>query len=350
MAVDKQHKENGGPGWLAAGAALGAAAVVGNRLWRRGRMFPVEGKTVLISGGARGLGLLLAREFGRLGARVAICSRTAEEIEDAVAHLEELGVPAMGVRCDITDAAQVRDLVSAVVQHTGRLDVLVNNAGVISTTPFEHAQIEDFETSLATHLWGPLYLINAALPHLRETRGRILNISSIGGRIGVPHLVPYSVGKFALVGLSEGLRAELAKDGVVVTTATPGLMRTGSHVRVQLRGRHEREALMFGAGVATSLTSKHATRAARQIVRACREGRAHTTPGVQARLAEMMNIIAPELTAALASSVTTHLLPRPTDPVKGDRPRDTHEVGFGWMTPFLPNDASWRNNELPLRG
>lgn len=107
---------------------------------------------------------------------------------------------------------------------------------------------------------------------------------------------------------------------------------------------------MFGAGVATSLTSKHATRAARQLVRACREGRAHTTPGVQARLAEMLNVIAPEWTAMLAAAVTKHLLPRPTDPARGDRPRDTHEVGFGWLTPFLPSDAAWRNHELPVRG
>ena len=325
---------------------LGAGAAA-RRLWRGRRLFPVEGRTVLITGGARGLGLLLAREFGRLGASIAICSRTPAELDSAVADLSGRGIAVLAVRCDVTDPAQVRDFVNETVEATGRLDVIVNNAGVIAMTPFANATASDFEASLATHFWGALHLITAALPHLRRTRGRILNISSIGGRVSVPHLLPYCAGKFALVGLSEGLRAELAREGIVVTTATPGLMRTGSHGRVLLRGRHDREAMFFGAAVATSLTSKHAGRAAREIVRACREGRAHTTPGIQARVAEIVNIVAPELSAGVASAIASHVLPAPAAAPQGERTLTGREVGFSWLTPLMPEEAARRNNELP---
>jgi short-subunit dehydrogenase len=153
------------------------------------------------------------------------------------------------------------------------------------------------------------------------------------------------VGKFALVGLSEGLRPELMRDNVLVTTATPGLMRTGSHLRARIRGRHEREALWFGASVISSLTSMDARRAARQMVRACLDGRAHVTPGIQARLAEVLNIVAPELTAAAASIVTRHLLPGPSSAPSADQLREAREVGFGWLAPLLPQRAAVRNNE-----
>lgn len=128
--------------------------------------------------------------------------------------LQALVCDAHGLVGDVRDPFAVARMVSAVVDAAGRLDILVNNAGVIQATPFEHARLDDFADSLRTHLWGPLHLIREALPVMRrQGDGRIVNIASIGGRIGVPHLVPYSVGKFALVGLSEGLRAEVWKDG-----------------------------------------------------------------------------------------------------------------------------------------
>ncbi|HEX7087052.1 MAG TPA: SDR family NAD(P)-dependent oxidoreductase [Vicinamibacterales bacterium] len=330
---------------MKAAAALAAGAAV-RRLWRSRHLLPLDGRTVIVTGGARGLGLLLAREFGRHGATVAICSRTPSELENAARDLRGRGIPTHAAPCDVTDREQVYRFVDDVVGTTGRLDVLVNNAGVIAMTPFAHTTPADFERSLATHFWGPLYTILAARPHLRRTRGRILNISSIGGRVSVPHLLPYCAGKFALVGLSEGLRAELAREGIVVTTATPGLMRTGSHLRVQLRGRHEREALFFGAAVATPLTSKNAGRAARELVRACREGRAHATPGIQARLAEIVNIVMPELTAVLRDAAT-RVLPAPAGDGRGQQARMSHEVGFSWLAPLMPQDAARRNNEVP---
>jgi NAD(P)-dependent dehydrogenase (short-subunit alcohol dehydrogenase family) len=330
--------------WLpvAIGSAIGA-----RYLWTRVSRFDVVNRTVVISGGARGLGYLLAREFARRGARVFVLSRTGDEIGRAVAQLRSDHLDVDGLRCDVRDPNDVAGAVSSIVQRSGRLDVVVNNAGVIQVTPFENAHVEDFEESLRTHFWGPLHMIRAALPYLRRAGGRILNVSSIGGRIGVPHLAPYCAGKFALVGLSESLRPELAKDGIAVTTATPGLMRTGSHLRVGIRGHHRREAKWFAAMIATPLTSMNADRAARIIVRACLSGKAHVTPGIQARTVEILNAAAPELVATMSSLVTRGLLPGPAETPSGDRSRMAADIGFGWMSAFVPNAASRRNNEIP---
>ena len=330
--------------------ALGGLATLGAAAWlgRRRARYDLRGRTVLITGGVRGLGLLLAREFGRRGARLVVVSRTPSDIARAEEELRASGYDVSGECVDVRDPRAVADLVRLVVGRTGHLDVLVNNAGVIQAAPFEDAQLEDFQESLDTHFWGPLYLTREALPYLRAARGgaRILNISSFGGRVGVPHLAAYSAGKFALVGLSETLRAELRKDGVLVTTATPGLMRTGSHVKILTRGQHEKEALWFGAGITTPLTSMSGERAAKKLVDACVNGRAHVTPVTQFRVAEIGNVVAPELSAAVKSVIAGTLLPGPAGAPEGRVRRSTGEVGFGWMTPLLPNAAARRNNEL----
>src|SRR5205823_4029010 len=131
--------------------------------------------------------------------------------------------------CDVTHRREVTQFVRATRERFGRIDVLVNNAGTIEVGPMEVMTLDDYDRAMKTHFWGPLYMVLAVLPELRKRReGRIVNVSSIGGKISVPHLLPYCASKFALTGFSQGLRAELAKDGIVVTTVCPGLMRTGS--------------------------------------------------------------------------------------------------------------------------
>jgi short-subunit dehydrogenase len=173
----------------------------------------------------------------------------------------------------------------------------------------------------------------------RNGEGRILNISSIGGRVALPHLAAYTASKFALVGLSESLRAELMKEGILVTTVTPGLMRTGSYVNVKLRGRHTDELKWFTAMSATPLTSMRADRAARMIVEGCRHGRATLTPGVQARVAILLNALAPNLLAALNAAVDRTLLPSPTDKIGADRGREGTEVDPGVVKKILPEQT-----------
>jgi len=157
---------------------------------------------------------------------------------------------------------------------------------------------EDFEEAMDVMYWGVVYPTLAALPHLQgRGEGRIANITSIGGKMSVPHLLPYSAAKFAAVGFSEGLRAELAKDGVKVTTVCPGLMRTGSHLNAYFKGKHRQEFTWFSFGATLPVISIDARRAARKIVNAIRRGDAELVITPQAKLAAFAHGIAPGTTA-----------------------------------------------------
>ncbi|MFD0526715.1 SDR family NAD(P)-dependent oxidoreductase [Kitasatospora arboriphila] len=188
-----------------------------------------HGATALVTGGSRGLGLLIAGELADRGARVMICARDPQELATAERELSSRGTVASTV-CDLAEPDAPERLVAATVERFGQLDVLVNNAGLIQVGPLEAFTAEDFDRALDVMVRAPVRLVLAALPGMRERRsGTVVTVSSIGGRIPAPHLLPYVTAKFALAGLSAGLRAELAADGISVTTVLPGLMRTGSH-------------------------------------------------------------------------------------------------------------------------
>lgn len=254
--------------------AAGIAAWAASRLMRRSRAISFEGRVAVISGGSRGLGLLIARLLAADGARLALLARDPEELRRAADDIEQRGHERPFVQpCDIRERLQAEQAIREVAAHFGRIDVLVNDAGMIEVGPLEHMTVNDFETSMGVHFWGPLYLTLAALPHLKKHRGaRLVNISSIGGRVAVPHLVPYSAGKFALTGLSDGLRAELAKDGIRVTTVLPWLMRTGSPFNAWFKGQHRAEFAWFTIFDSLPGLTVDGERAARRIVDACRHG------------------------------------------------------------------------------
>jgi NAD(P)-dependent dehydrogenase (short-subunit alcohol dehydrogenase family) len=329
-------------------ALAGAGALLATRaLARKLTEYDLDGKTVLITGGSRGLGLVMAREFAREGARVAICARDAEELDRARMDLVRRGARVIAVPCDITDREQVDEMVRAVSERFGRIDVLVNNAGVIEVGPMEVMTLEDYEQAMKTHFWGPLYTTLAVLPEMRErASGRIVNITSIGGKISVPHLLPYSASKFALVGFSEGLRSELKKDGVVVTTVCPGLMRTGSPRNATFKGQHRAEYAWFSISDSLPVSSMSASRAARQIVEACKRGDAEVVLSIQAKMAVRFHGLFPGLTADLLGLVNK-LLPAPggigTLRAKG---KDSEsDMSPSWLT-TLSEQAAARNNEI----
>lgn len=289
-----------------------------------------------MTGGTRGLGLAMARRFAAEGARVWLVARSPDELAAAADELAARGAWVRTVCADVRRPDHISRIVDTVVATDAKIDVLINNAGVIEVGPIEHSKLEDFQDAFATHFWGPLDLIRASLPHLSGAHeGRIVNISSIGGRIAVPHLAAYTASKFALVGLSEALRAELMKDGVLVTTVTPGLMRTGSYVNVKLRGRHRDEFRWFAALSATPATAINADRAAKMIVEACRHGRATLTPGRRARLAVLLNAIAPNTFAGLSAAVDRAMLPRPDSSPLGDAARRGLQVDPGRVKAVL---------------
>lgn len=329
---------------LATGLLIGgAAALVARRFFSEG----FQDKVVVITGGSRGLGLALAREFARHGACVELLARDEEELARAASSLSEFPVQVGTWTCDVTDAAAVKLTMSGIARARGRIDVLVNNAGSIVVAPLENLREADFEESIQIHLRAPLHATLSALPHLKKSHGRIVNIASIGGRMAVPHLASYSVGKFALVGLSDALRAELSKDGIRVTTVCPGLMRTGSHYNAKFLGDTRKEFAWFSLGATLPVISISAERAARQIVAAVREGRPELTISLQARLAVVAQALAPNLFARFISTVN-QLLPRA---VSGKQVlREGRDCTSGLSRSFLTrlgDHAAHRLNESP---
>jgi len=327
--------------------ALGMGAFVLKSTFSRFFEHDLTNKTVLITGGSRGLGLVMAREFAREGARLVLCARDEEELQQAQADVEAFGAEVMTVPCDVTDRDAVNKMIADVNDRFGTIDVLVNNAGVIQVGPLEVMTMEDFERAMQSHFWGPLNTILAVLPSMRQKKsGRIVNISSIGGKVSVPHLVPYSASKFALVGLSKGLRAELLKDGISVTTVCPGLMRTGSPRNAEFKGQHRYEYAWFSISDSMPLLSVSAENAARQIVRACKRGQAELVISIPAKLAATFDALVPEMMSQMLG-LANQLLPAAggvgTQNVKGRQSASSWSPS--WLT-TLSEEAALRNNEV----
>jgi len=329
---------------IVAGATgvLIAAAII-----RKRRKYDLFGKNVFIAGGSRGLGLLLAEEFSRRGARVAICARDSDELERARIALQRKGHDVFTILCDLSVEDEVARAIKSTRESLGSLDVLVNNAGTISVGPMEVMNLHDYQESLDTHFWGPLYATLAVLPDMRRRgEGRIVNISSIGGKIAVPHLLPYCAGKFALTGFSEGLRAEAIKDHIYVTTVCPGLMRTGSPRNAKFKGQHRAEYAWFSISDALPPFSMSARRAARKIVRACVQGKAEVILSLPAKLAAKLYALFPGISADLLGLVNRVL------PPAGDADSEAHlgSESFSALSPspitVLNERAAGRNNEV----
>ncbi len=296
--------------WFWAVAGVGAARAARAAIRRR-RALDLAGKTVIVTGGSRGLGLVLARQLVAQQARVAICARNAEELQRARADLVRRGGTVLARPCDVADPARVEEFVRDVRRHLGPVDVLINNAGVIQVGPAEVMTLDDYDEAMKINFWGPVFMTLAVLPDMRLRRtGRVVNISSIGGKISVPHLLPYSASKFALTGFSEGLRAELARYGIRVTTVIPHLMRTGSPPNATFKGRHRDEYTWFSLSDALPIVSMSADRAARRIIRACRQGDAEIVLTLQAKVAIAVHGLFPGATADLLGLVN-RILPGP---------------------------------------
>jgi NAD(P)-dependent dehydrogenase (short-subunit alcohol dehydrogenase family) len=325
---------------------IGASAICGFAAVKRLRQqqFQFRGKSVLITGGSRGLGLLLAREFLSHGARVAICARDSEELERARRQLQ---ADVLTIPVDVTIREEAELAVAKVSEAFGSLDVLINNAGIIGVGPMDVMTIDDYRNSLNTHFWGPYFTTTAALRQMKDRRqGRIVNISSIGGKISIPHLLPYSVGKFALTAFSEGLRSELRKHGILVTTVCPGLMRTGSPRNAAFKGNNKAEYAWFSISAAMPFVSISAERAARAVVNACARGDAELILSLPAKLAAQVHGVAPEFTADILWLVD-RLLPGPGG--IGTETR-TGKQSFSKISPsfltILNERAAVKNNEV----
>jgi short-subunit dehydrogenase len=304
-------------------------------------------KVVLITGGSRGLGLVLARELASRGAKIAICARDRDELTRAKEDIETYGAEVFDAVCDMRGQGEVEQMIADVRSRFGRIDVLVNNAGVIQVGPLEAQTQADFEEAMQIHFWAPFYAMHSIIPEMQSRGdGRIINITSIGAKIAVPHLTPYCASKFALAGLSSALHGELAKDGVYVTTVYPGLMRTGSHINAFFKGQHRKEFALFSLMNGSPLTSVSAEGAASKIVDAAAKGQAELVISPQAKVAVKINALFPNLTSTILAA-TNQLLPK-----TGGIGR-SKVTGLESTSPLAPSivtslvdAASYRNNEL----
>jgi short-subunit dehydrogenase len=292
----------------------------------------------------------LARHLAHDGARLALCARDRDELDRAGAELKSMGADVFTVVCDVRNKADVDIMVSEVRQRFEHIDVLINNAGTIAVGPMDTMTLEDYQDAMNIHFWAPLYTVLAIAPEMRTRRqGRIVNIASIGGKISVPHLLPYCASKFALVGFSKGLHAELKKDGVIVTTVCPGLMRTGSADNAIFKGKHQAEYTWFSIFDSLPGISMDADRAARQILSAAKRGDAEIVLSIPAKLAVKVDALFPELTARVLS-LTSQVLPA-AGGIGSDRAlgSESHSrVSQSWLT-ALGQSAARRNNELEPR-
>lgn len=278
-------------------------------------------KVVLITGGSRGLGFALAERYARANALLVLAARNPDELSRARETLLSRGAvqspeDVLLIPADLTDAAQATTLIEHAISHFGRIDILINNAGIIEVGPVENQPLAAYRRAIDTNFFAALHTTHAALPHLLHRRrnlgdAAIVNIASIGGKFAAPHLLPYVASKFALVGFSQGLHAELRHKGVRVTTVCPGLMRTGGEAHAHFTGQVKKEQRWFALAAKTPILAASATHAANRIFHAVAAGRAEITITPQAWLAARMAGLAPETTQYLTSLANHLLLPAP---------------------------------------
>ncbi len=277
----------------------------------------------LVTGASRGLGFLLARELADRGHDLVVCARDADGLRPAADELRGRGARVLEVAADVGREADAQRLVAEAEREFGRLDVLVANAGIIQVGPAAELTAREFAAAMDTMFWGQVHPVLAALPLLRRSRGRVLAITSIGGKLPAPHLLPYVAAKHAAVGFAEGLRVEAVRHGITVTCAVPGLMRTGSPRNALFTGNQAAEHRWFTLGDSLPLVSMNAERAARQLVGAALKGRPEMATTPLAKIGMRVHGLAPSTTMRLVGLVNRLL---PTDDTPRP-PRPGHVVG-----------------------
>jgi NAD(P)-dependent dehydrogenase (short-subunit alcohol dehydrogenase family) len=312
-------------GAVTGAAIIGAGATIALTAFamRALRTQPVPANAViLITGGSRGLGLAIADRFARGQVRFVLAARNRAGLEEAQAklladHPHLLPEDFYLVAADLSNPAECNRLIEEAFARFGRIDVLVNNAGIIEVGPIESQTTDAFERAMRVNFFAALYTTWAALPHLRnqqplagwDRRAAIVNVASIGGKIAVPHMLPYSASKFALVGFSEGLHAELRHKGVRVTTVCPGLMRTGGEVHAEFTGNVDAEKKWFNFAAKTPIIATTAKHAANRIYSAVAAGRAEITITPQAWIIARKAGLMPETVQCGLSLANRYVLP-----------------------------------------
>jgi NAD(P)-dependent dehydrogenase (short-subunit alcohol dehydrogenase family) len=297
---------NAGVVALASAAAAGLVAAAD----RRARRIDLRGRVVLVTGGGRGLGYATARAFAARGARLAICGRDSDVVRRAEQALRDGRADVHGSACDAADPIQVADWIAGVLARFGQIDVLVNNAGQCFVGPAADLDAADMADAMRNIFWSVYHPTMAVLPHLRGRRfGRIVNVTSIGGRVPTPHQAAYNAGKHAATGFSSTLAVELRKDGVRVSTVLPPPLDDGAPLHVHFNGDAEAEFRWFARTLTSPLRATGTERTAAVIVDAAEHGDVERAVSPLSWLTQRAAGAAPGLTSRLLGLVDRRLPP-----------------------------------------
>ena len=335
---------------LVSGAACGLAVGVALAgAFKHSGQRSLAGKIALITGGSRGLGLELARHLGAQGCKLILVARDSTELDEAASELSASGAEVRTIAVDVSDRTSIERLRDEALAAFGRIDILVNNAGIIAVGPVDSLEESDLERAMDTMYWGTARLTIALLPALLKAgNADIVNITSIGGKIAVPHLLPYSAAKFAATGFSKALGAELRGRGVHVLTVTPGLMRTGSFLNAEFAGNARSEYRWFALSSAMPGISMSAPRAAEMITKSLRRRDRELVITKAAQFGSRFSGLFPALTQKLLEMANDWLLPGPDSNRKHYKGSELHpEVSpvVRYLT-TLGKTAATANNEV----
>ena len=257
---------------------------------------PFRDNVVVITGASEGIGRELARQLADQGAWLSLAARDAAKLEAAAEECRARGGRAIAVPTDVADEAQCRRLIERTVEEYGRIDTLVNNAGLSMWARFDEVtDLAPFERMMRVNYLGSVYCTHAALPYLKRSRGRIVGVSSLTGRAGVPTRSGYAATKHAMAGFFDSLRIELADEGVSVTMVYPGFVSTG--IRQRAFGPDGRP---LGSSPVRESEVMTPEECARQIVRAAARRRRELLMTARAKVGAWLKLVAPGLVDRIA--------------------------------------------------
>ena len=252
-------------------------------------------KVVLITGASSGIGRALAFAFGREGARIAVCGRQADALQAVSNELQQAGITVFSQTADVSVEADVKQLIEQTIAQFGRLDILINNAGISMRSLLIDTDPAVIQKVMAINFMGTVYATRYALPHIQQTKGSIVGISSIAGYRGLPVRSGYSASKFAMNGFLEALRTELLHTGVHVLTASPGF--TASNIRFSALDAHGQTK---GETMRDEGSMMSAEECADYILRAVKQRKRELILTTQGKLTVFLNKLFPALVDRLA--------------------------------------------------
>lgn len=291
--------------------AMFGGMAIGLYMASRVKTYNFYGKTAYITGGSRGLGLSLAWNLLERGADVVLVARDLKELEVAEKTLRR-DYPDAEIYlsvCDITDKNDLRKSFYEAAADLDGIDILINNAGSTIVGPFAAMDREDFEAQMNVHFYAAIESTRIAREHfIARGGGHIINICALGGKTGLPHMSAYDASKFALAGFSQGVQAELARDGIQVTTVFPFLVRTGSPIQTVFKGDHEKEFKIYAALESLPFVSMSADEAAKKILDALALGQTEVVLSSLGQIRIVLGALLPELTG-VATELAARVLP-----------------------------------------